>query len=290
VRESNGERADMTIFDTAVDTYGILYRVYMRLHGYFRPIREAQTFFGAKLTCNIRDFIQRRIYFFKIYEPNLTYLFINTIRAGDVVVDIGANIGYFSLLASQLVGSAGKVIAVEAAPETFNLLRRNIERNACRNIQLVNVAATLEETSVVIVRSQAHNSGAHEIRISSALGQSDVPGRPVSALVGNDLSRVHFIKIDIEGSEAPVLEDILKHVGELPQRLTIVAEISDDSAKYVEVFHNVGFHTAGLPNNYSIGYFLVRHYLRRSEEDAFTLTRPVNEYTRKYRDYVFIRG
>jgi FkbM family methyltransferase len=288
--KAGGSGQAMTIFDSAVDTYDILFRIYMRVHGYLHPIREAQTFFGAKLSCNIRDFIQRRIYFFKIYEPNLTYFFINTIRQGDVVVDVGANIGYFSLLASQLVGSAGKVISVEAAPETFSLLCGNIERNACRNIQAVNVAATLEETSVAIMRGAAHNSGANEIRISAGSGPGDVPGRPLSALVGNDLSRVHFIKIDIEGSEAPVLEDILKHVGEFPQRLTIAAEISEASAKFVEAFRNAGFYTAGLPNNYSIGYFLVRQYLQRSEEDTFSVTRPTKEYLPIYRDYVFIRG
>lgn len=275
----------MTIFNAVVDTYETLYRIYMRMHGYLDPTRDAKTFFGATLSCNIRDFIQRRIYFFNIYEPNLSYFFINTLQEGDTIVDVGANIGYFSLLASTLVGQDGKVISIEAAPETFHLLQKNIERNACKNIHALNVAATLEETAVAIVRNVAHNSGANTIKI----GTGKVPGRPISTIIGNDISSVHFIKIDIEGSEAPVLENILQNIRNFPQRLTIVAEISENSARYVDAFRLAGFRIAGLPNNYSIGYLLIRQYLGRSDEDTFSVIRPVGSYTPRYRDYVFTR-
>jgi FkbM family methyltransferase len=263
----------------------------MRLHGYLRPLREGKTFFGAKMSCNIRDFIQRRIYFFNIWEPNLTNFFVNTIRAGDIMVDVGANIGYFSLLASNLVGPSGKVISIEAAPQTFNLLRRNLERNGCDNVEALNVAATLNETTVEIVRGDARNIGTNGIQIGAGPDPGGgVPGRPVSAIMGGDISRVRFIKIDIEGSEAPVLEDIIAHINEFSQRLTIVAEITENSAKYVEKFRQAGFQIAGLPNNYTIGYFFVRGYLRRSDEDTFAVTVPMKSYSPKYGDYVFTRS
>ncbi len=280
----------MTLFCTLIDAYDSAFRVYMRLHGYLRPVREGKTFFGAKISCNIRDFIQRRIYFFNLYEPNLTYFLVHTLQAGDVVVDVGANIGYFSLLASKLVGPSGKVISIEAAPETFDLLRRNHDRNACGNVEALNVAATLNETTVEIVRRDARNIGSNEIRISSSPKPDGVPGRPVSAIMGGDISRVRLIKIDIEGSEVPVLEDILAHVTEFPQCLTIVAEITENSAKYVERFRQAGFQIAGLPNNYAIGYFLVRSHLRRSDEDTFSVTVPMKNYSPNYRDYVFTRS
>ncbi|SRR5579875_623238 len=280
----------MSLFCALIDAYDLLFRVYMRLHGYLRPVREGKTFFGAKVSCNIRDFIQRRIYFFNIYEPNLTYFFINTLRTGDLVVDVGANIGYFSLLASKLVGPSGKVISIEAAPQTFDLLRWNLERNACANVEALNVAATLNETTVEIVQRDVHNIGSNEIQISAGPKPGGVAGRPVSAIMGGEISRVRLIKIDIEGSEAPVLEDIIAHIAEFPQRLTIVVEITENSAKYVEAFRQAGFQIAGLPNNYAIGYFLVRRYLRRSDEDTFSVTVPKNNYSPKYRDYVFTRS
>lgn len=255
-----------------------------------KPEREGETFFGAKVRCDIREFLQRKIYFFSIYEPNLTYLFINTLRAGDLVVDIGANIGYFSLLASKLVGPTGKVISIEAAPETFHLLRRNLDRNVCGNVNAINVAATLNETSVEIKRSDARNIGSNQIQIRAGSKPGNVPGRPVSAILGSDISRVSFIKIDIEGSEAPVLEDIVAHIAELPPRLTIVVEISDSSVKYIEAFRHAGFQIAGLPNNYEVGNFLVRSYLRRIGEDAFASAVPIERYSPKYRDYVFARS
>jgi FkbM family methyltransferase len=281
----------MALFSKLVDAYDFLFRVYMRLLSYLRPVREGQTFFGAKMSCDIRDFIQRRIYFFNIWEPNLTNFFVNTIRPGDVVVDVGANIGYFSLLASNLAGPSGKVISIEAAPQTYELLRRNLERNGCDNVNALNVAATLNETTVEIVRGHARNIGTNAIQIGAGPEPGGgVPGRPVSTLVGGEISRVGFIKIDIEGSEAPVLEDIIAHIGKFPQRLTIVAEITENSAKFVEKFRQAGFEIAALPNNYTIGYFLIRSYLRRSDEDTFVVAVPIEIYSSKYSDYVFMRS
>lgn len=280
----------MRVFNTLVDSFDVLFRVYMKLHAYVRPMRDGRTFFGAEMRCDIRDFIQRRIYFFGIWEPNLTYFFIDTVQPGDVVVDVGANIGYFSILASQLAGPAGKVISIEAAPETFGVLRENIERNACRNVQPLNVAATLDETTVEIVRKDASNCGANAIQVNGELGADRVHGRPVSAILGPSISNVHFVKIDIEGSEAAVLADILKNIGKFPQRLSIASEISERSGKYIELFRQAGFRVARVPNNYAIAYFLVRSYLDRSEENAYSALIPVSGYSPKYSDYVFVRS
>jgi FkbM family methyltransferase len=280
----------VTLFYTLVDTYDLLFRVFMRLQGYLKPIREGTTFFGAKVKCNVRDFIQRRIYFFQIYEPNLTYLFVNTLHGGDVVVDVGANIGYFSMLASKLVGPSGKVIAIEAAPETFALLRANLDRNGCSNVEALHLAATKSETTVEIARTDAHNIGSNEIRVCDGSKTGSVRGRPLSAMLDGQMERVNFIKIDTEGSEAPVLEDILAHAANFPQRLTIVAEISENSANFIDRFRQAGFQVAGLPNNYSIGYFLIRSYLRRSDENTFSVVAPVNNYSQHFRDYVFTRS
>jgi FkbM family methyltransferase len=279
----------MTLFYTLVDTYDLMFRVFMRLQGYLRPVRDGTTFFGAKMKCNVRDFIQRRIYFFQIYEPNLTYLFINALRPGDVVVDVGANIGYFSMLASKLVGPSGKVIAVEAAPETYALLRRNLDDNGCANVEALHLAATRTETTVDIARNDAANIGANAIREHGDAKPGEVRGRPLSAMLSGVMERVGFIKIDTEGSEAPILEDILAHTASFPRRLKIVAEISENSTHFIKKFREAGFQAAGLPNNYSIGYLFVRNYLRRSNESTFSVVCPVEDYSPQFRDYLFTR-
>jgi protein-L-isoaspartate O-methyltransferase len=59
------------------------------------------------------------IFHFGIWEPEISYLTIELLDEGDVYVDVGANIGYDTLLASSLVGSSGKVVSIEAAPAIF---------------------------------------------------------------------------------------------------------------------------------------------------------------------------
>ena len=87
--------------------------------------------FGQRMQVRPIDFIENRICFFGVYEPNVTTVFQSSVRTGDIVLDIGANIGYYTLLASKLVGPTGKVYAVE--PSQINRLRLQ------HNLQLNNV-------------------------------------------------------------------------------------------------------------------------------------------------------
>jgi len=280
----------MNFFIALIDATDFSVRVVMRLRGYLSPRQEGTTFFGSKITCNIRDFIQRRIYFFRIYEPNLTYFIVNNVELGDVFVDLGANIGYFSLLASQLVGPSGQVISIEAAPDTFVALARNLERNHCLNVSAVNVAATKDHTAVEIINPQKGNIGANEIRPVQHSNKGElIEGKPLLAILGLRAHQVNFIKIDIEGSEAPILHEILENLDVFSRRLIIVVEIAKGSSEFVRKFREAGFDTYGLPNNYRIGYLLVRQYLARTDEHVFSVTRPLDCYVDSFTDYVFVR-
>jgi len=75
-----------------------------------------------------------------IREPFSTEYFKNEIKKGDICVDIGANIGYYALLESRLVGDKGKVYAIEPVPENIKLLKRNIEINQYSNIDIFQLA------------------------------------------------------------------------------------------------------------------------------------------------------
>ncbi len=72
----------------------------------------------------------------KIYEENETNFFKNSINKGDIVIDIGANIGYYTLLFARLVGNTGKVYAFEPDPRNCLLLEKNIQINNHKNIIL----------------------------------------------------------------------------------------------------------------------------------------------------------
>jgi FkbM family methyltransferase len=275
-------------FLRVVAALDVLQRVYMRLLTYLSPVKDCRTVFGTMMRCHSRDFVQRRIRFFGVFEHNLTYYTISQLRPGDVYIDIGANVGYYSLLASRLVGSTGKVISVEAAPTTFAMLQENLRANGCANVTALNIAATAERCKVSIEIGDRHNSGANEVRIDPGAGSVD--GLPFRDIVGDDIGRVRFIKIDIEGSEAPILRSILDALPDLPQDITIASEVSAASAELVARFVEAGLRAYAIQNVYSIDYYLIRSYLRNFHEDQSVHKVPVTTFDPAYRDYVFESG
>src|SRR5262245_29727177 len=77
---------------------------------------------GCRMQCDLRDSIQRAIYFFGAFEPLDSYLFLKLVRPGMTVIDAGANVGQYTLLASQAVGSEGHVYSFEPIPAIFDVL------------------------------------------------------------------------------------------------------------------------------------------------------------------------
>lgn len=274
-------------FDRLIDGVDTLARVAMRLGGLVRPIRLGRTYFGAQVLCDTRDFIQRRIYYFGIYEPNLSHYLAQRIRPGDHVVDVGANIGYVSLLASHLVGP-GSVVAVEASPSTYLTLCANLRRNGIDNVVAVNAAATGEPCLIEIVEGHARNIGSGRVRPADERAARTVRGVPLSTLI-EEPEKVALIKIDIEGSEGAVLEDILAHLDRFPRLHTLAVEMVPGSGPYLDRFRAAGFRAYALPNNYRIGATLVRAYLDRSREGDFVVKRPVEAYSDAFTDYVLER-
>lgn len=151
------------------------------------------------------------------YEPETTQLFRSLIRPGMTVVDLGAHIGHYSLLAAQALGSHGTVYAFEPQPYNFMLLKKNIEANG------------YEDTIVPIPKAVARSSGTLELFVgkSNSRGASKYRTRHVgkSSVKVDTVSldsffseigwpAVHLIKMDVEGAE----EEVLKGMKELSRR------------------------------------------------------------------------
>ena len=101
------------------------------------------TEFGAKMICSPRDLIQTTILHFRVWEPDVSSVIARVLRPGDIFVDVGANVGFDTLLAAHLVGGRGGVISIEAAPGTFAALQENIALNpALTTIRAVNKAVS----------------------------------------------------------------------------------------------------------------------------------------------------
>ena len=170
---------------------------------------------------------------------------------------------------------------------TFEELLKNLKLNDCRNVSARNVAATATACQVAIDRTELHNSGTHTIRLGE--GEISVEGVPFRDIIGDEFTRVRLIKIDIEGSEAPILSGILEMLPDLPDDLIIAAELCPASAEHVIRFVAAGFRAYAISNIYTVDYYLIRSYLRRYREDTSIQMVPVSCYDPRCRDYIFER-
>ena len=79
---------------------------------------------------------------FKIYEPDQTEIVKKYVHEGDIVIDVGAHVGYYTLLMAQLVGKNGKVYSFEPDPVNFQLLKKSVEINEFENVILIQKAVS----------------------------------------------------------------------------------------------------------------------------------------------------
>jgi len=142
------------------------------------------------------------------HEPLALELFKSSIRAGSVVLDIGANVGYFSLIAARQAGVSGRVYSFEPGPDNFELLVRNIELNKFANIVPVPKAVSdrRQESALYLAESSdMHSLFAHPI--SPTKGKIDVECIAIDEFL--DGSTVDVVKIDIEGNEPKALDGMV---------------------------------------------------------------------------------
>ena len=142
------------------------------------------------------------------YEPDVSATLRQLLRPGGTFVDIGANIGWFSLLAASVVGPGGRVIAVEPNPHNVALLERSAKENGFANIEVLAVAVA-DRTGAVALETDGSNGrvipidGAPPVPVPASFV---VAAEPLDALLGpRGLDRLDLVKIDVEGAEPLVL-------------------------------------------------------------------------------------
>ena len=143
-----------------------------------------------------------------VYEPLETELVKQNVCEGDVVIDIGANIGYYTLLFSKLVGENGKVYAFEPDFENFSYLSRNVEINACSNVVLVNKAVSNQTGKAKLYRSTV-NPGDHCIYNLGDRESVEIEIIRLDDYFNSHSEKIDFIKLDIQGAEGKALHGML---------------------------------------------------------------------------------
>jgi len=168
--------------------------------------------FGYSIELDVADHIQRNV-FLGTYERHETALVRKYLKPGMTFVDIGANIGYYSLMAAAVAGPSGRVIAFEPNPVLSAQLKRTVDHNGIRNITVEQLAlAEKTGSSLLFVPKESGNNTATMI--------ANDGGRPIEVSVltldeylgQHQISRVNFMKMDVEGFEPKIIQGALSSI------------------------------------------------------------------------------
>ena len=154
---------------------------------------------GHKMFLDSKDSLNLSLY--GVYEEFETELIEKEVKKEDSVLDIGANIGYYTLIFAKLVGEHGKVFAFEPDPTNFELLRRNIEENGYKNVVLINKAVSDKSERLKLFLSE-DNLADHRI-YDSQDGRKfiEIESIRLDDYFKGYSGKIDFIKMDIEGTE-----------------------------------------------------------------------------------------
>lgn len=195
------------------------------------PVRAGDSW--VTLEINPRDgIIERHILTKGSFDQHLIDTFAANIYEDDTVVDVGANIGYYSLIFSSIVGKRGSVIACEPFPRALRHLKKNFSYNPdlASRITLLEVACSNKKATFHMEESEGNLGGSSVHEGGSGVS---VPGDTLDSLL-KGMARVSFIKIDIEGYEKEALEGAQETIAKHRPRIvfeyspSLYATMSDD--------------------------------------------------------------
>jgi FkbM family methyltransferase len=221
------------------------------------------------------------------WEPEVTRFFLRTVKPGMRIVEVGANVGYYTLLASSLVGPTGRVLAFEANPATATLARRSLSVNGFRDrAKVIDMAVTDAPGTVTLhCLDQRHgDSSLFDFSDTQLAFPGDrvtklvVPATSLDAFVPQD-EPIDLIRMDVEGAE-PLVFDGMRRILAQNSRIKILLEFfpqriqcsGRNPARFLESLAAMGFaiHTVGpqgrlrqLPMDVLAGRLLSELFLSR---------------------------
>ncbi|OGI06534.1 MAG: hypothetical protein A2X41_02605 [Candidatus Margulisbacteria bacterium GWE2_39_32] len=217
--------------------YNLLYRVYAMVknkehYEYITRINK----FDFVVKCDISDWIPFNIYFWGIYEKYESLYFHKLINKGMTCFDVGANIGYYSML---FASKGAEVHAFEAVARNAEKLTENAQLNLYSNIRINHLAASNNCEPIKIFLSPDAN-GNHSAINQFLSGQFELCSAiTIDAYCSlNNIRHIDVIKIDVEGSEINVVHGMERMIGENRVDYILMEFIHDDPA-YIDLFNTL---------------------------------------------------
>lgn len=200
---------------------------------------------GRKMYLDKNDSLKLSLY---PYANEQTNFFKNNIKQGDIVLDLGANIGYFTCLFAQLVGKTGKVFAFEPEPNNFKLLKKNVEVNGYKNVTIEQKAVTNKTSKIKMFLSNSPK----DHRIYDPNDNRDFI--EIDAIALDDYFKdfdqeINFVKSNVQGADFGAFEGMLSLVEKCKSNIVMALEFSpvllkgfgSDPEKFVDLLIKYGF-------------------------------------------------
>lgn len=181
-----------------------------------------------------------------IHEKTETDFIKKEIHEGDIVVDVGAHIGYFTLIFSKLVGDNGKVYSFEADPTNFEILMKNLEVNKIKNVTCENFAISDKNGKVKLFN--ANSSTANRLFSSEDENFIEIESITLDEYFQDKNMKIDFLKLDIQGAE-PLAMKGMKELFKKNQPLKILLEwwpngikkLGEEPESHLKFLENKGY-------------------------------------------------
>jgi len=149
------------------------------------------------------------------YELKTTELFIKLVESGSTVIDVGANVGFFTLLAAKLAGKQGVVLSFEPDPTSFSLLSKSVQRNNFGNVRLFQKCISNMDGQQILYLSVTHHKGLHSISRDLGGPRITVQSARLDTVADSlNIGAIDLLKIDVEGAEPEVLDGATRLLSE----------------------------------------------------------------------------
>jgi FkbM family methyltransferase len=219
---------------------------------------------GFKLNLTTGDLISNYIYHFKTWEPCITKYVMSAIHdlTNRSFVDIGANIGYFSMLVAKNNPQC-QVYSYEPTPLIYEQLEKNIELNKVRNAVTAKTAISDWEGTLDLFAGHPMNTGSTGIFKNNKTSEAFTV---TSTLLHNEIGILGFppriIKIDTEGSEYKILSSLDQLIKLLPEDVEFIVEINPEligiekANSIINNFKHLNFNSFAINNSYEMEFYL----------------------------------
>ena len=175
------------------------------------------------------------------YEKEQTLAFEQLVKPGGVMFDVGAHVGYYTLLSAKLVGAEGKVLAFEAMPRNAAYLRQHVSRNRCANVEVIEGAVSNGPGTARFARGTGTGTGK-----LTAEGPIEVRTMSLDDVAAERGLAPTSIKIDVEGAEELVLDGAARVLRESRPVIFLSTHGADIHARCCKRLSALGYSLAPL--------------------------------------------